>query len=130
MRTHTRPRFIVSSEGRASHQPQVFRASHTNSKILVPIGARTPNLTTAPLALSSCMVGRGRGPISTQPCKTLAQYITGNNRGQLTAYVQPTLLPPVLSIVKWEKTSSMKIDSTKKPFGCSIDSPNLVFLRF
>ena len=44
MRTHTGPRFIVSSEGRESHQPQVFRASHTNSKILVPDGARTPNL--------------------------------------------------------------------------------------
>jgi hypothetical protein len=44
MRTHTGPWFIISSEGRESHQPQVFRASHTNSKILVPDGARTPNL--------------------------------------------------------------------------------------
>jgi hypothetical protein len=44
MRTHTGPRFIVSSEGRESHQPQVVWASHTNSKILVPDGARTPNL--------------------------------------------------------------------------------------
>jgi hypothetical protein len=32
MRIHTGPRFIVSSEGRESHQPQVFRSSHTNSK--------------------------------------------------------------------------------------------------
>jgi hypothetical protein len=44
MRTHTGPRFIVSSEGRESHQPQVIWASLTNSKILVPDGARTPNL--------------------------------------------------------------------------------------
>jgi hypothetical protein len=44
MRTHTGPPFIISSEGRESHQPQVIRASHTNSKILVPDGARTPNL--------------------------------------------------------------------------------------
>jgi hypothetical protein len=44
MRTHTGPRFIVSSKGRESHQPQVFRASHTNSKILVPDGSRTPYL--------------------------------------------------------------------------------------
>jgi hypothetical protein len=43
-RTHTGPRFIVSSEGRESYQPQVIRASHTNSKILVPDGPRTPNL--------------------------------------------------------------------------------------
>jgi hypothetical protein len=43
MRTHTGPRFIVSSEGRESYQPQVIRASHTNSKILVPDGPRTPN---------------------------------------------------------------------------------------
>jgi hypothetical protein len=42
--THTGPRFIVSSEGRESHQPQVIRASHTSSKILVPDGPRTPNL--------------------------------------------------------------------------------------
>jgi hypothetical protein len=40
MRTHTGPRFIVLSEGRESRQPQVFRASHTNSKILVPDGAK------------------------------------------------------------------------------------------
>jgi hypothetical protein len=39
MRTHTGPRFIVSSEGRESHQPQVIRASHTNSKILVIFSA-------------------------------------------------------------------------------------------
>jgi hypothetical protein len=44
MRTHTGPRFIVSSEGRESHQPQEIRVSHTNSKILVPGGARTPDL--------------------------------------------------------------------------------------
>jgi hypothetical protein len=35
MRTHTVPRFTVSSEGRESLQPQVIRASHTNSNILV-----------------------------------------------------------------------------------------------
>jgi hypothetical protein len=60
MRTHTGPRFIVSSEGRESHQPQVLRASHTNSKILVPGPGREPRTfrigvgraTTAPLALS------------------------------------------------------------------------------
>jgi hypothetical protein len=45
MRTHTGPRFIVSSEGRQSHQPQVIRATHANSKILVPDGARSPNPT-------------------------------------------------------------------------------------
>jgi hypothetical protein len=61
MRTHTGPRFIVSSEGRESHQPQVIRASHTNSKILVPEPGREPQTfrigvgraTTAPLALST-----------------------------------------------------------------------------
>jgi hypothetical protein len=42
MRTHTGPRFIVSSEGRESHQSQVIRASHTNSKILVPEPGREP----------------------------------------------------------------------------------------
>jgi hypothetical protein len=53
-----RNRFIVSSEGRESHQPQVIRASHTNSKILVPEArtSRTGNgtATTAPLALFHC----------------------------------------------------------------------------
>jgi hypothetical protein len=46
MRTHTGPRVFVSSERRESHQPRVhvIWASHTNSKILVPDGARTPNL--------------------------------------------------------------------------------------
>jgi hypothetical protein len=43
MRTHTGPRFIISSEGRESHQPQVIWASHTNSKILVPDGPWNPN---------------------------------------------------------------------------------------
>jgi hypothetical protein len=43
MRTHTGPRFIVSSEGRESHQPQVIWASYTNSKIFVPDGPRTPS---------------------------------------------------------------------------------------
>jgi hypothetical protein len=72
MRTHTGPRFIVSSEGRESHQPQVIRASHTNSKILVPEPGREPRTfrigvgraTTAPLALSTfvgsdtqCLIG-------------------------------------------------------------------------
>jgi hypothetical protein len=60
MRTHTGPRFIVSSEGRESHQPQVIRVSHTNSKILVPEPGREPQTfrigvkraTTASLALS------------------------------------------------------------------------------
>jgi hypothetical protein len=36
--------FIISSKRRESHQPQVIQASHTNSKILVPGRARTPNL--------------------------------------------------------------------------------------
>jgi hypothetical protein len=54
IRTHTGPRFIVSSEGRKSHQNW---APHTNSKILVPDGAQTSRIgdrrvTTAPLALS------------------------------------------------------------------------------
>jgi hypothetical protein len=62
MRTHTGPRFIVSSEGRESHQPHVIRASHMNSKILVLEPGREPRTyrigvgraTTAPLALSLC----------------------------------------------------------------------------
>jgi hypothetical protein len=55
--------FNVSSEERESHQPQVVRASHTNSIILVSDWARTPNLlrwtlgdersTIVPLALSN-----------------------------------------------------------------------------
>jgi hypothetical protein len=59
MRTHTGPRFIISSEGYESHQRKVIKASHTNSKILVPDGARTLNLShwrrTTPLALSVCL---------------------------------------------------------------------------
>jgi hypothetical protein len=57
MRTHTGPWFIVSSEGRESHQPQVFRASHTNSKILVPDRARTPNLSHWSLTRYHCATG-------------------------------------------------------------------------
>jgi hypothetical protein len=45
MRTHTGPRFIVSSEGRESHQSKVIGASHMNSKILVLNVVRTPNFT-------------------------------------------------------------------------------------
>jgi hypothetical protein len=52
MRTHTGPRFIVLSEGRESHQPQGIWASHTNSKILVPDGARTLRRTTGSLKLT------------------------------------------------------------------------------
>jgi hypothetical protein len=51
MCTHTGPRFIISFEGCESHQP------HTNSKILVPDGARTPNLSHWRQTRSHCTTG-------------------------------------------------------------------------
>jgi hypothetical protein len=57
MRTHTGPWFIVSSERRESHQPQVIWTSHTNSKILVPDGARTPNLSHWSRTRYHCLTG-------------------------------------------------------------------------
>jgi hypothetical protein len=60
MRTHTGPRFIVSSEGRESHQPQVFGRLIRTRKFLSLTGLepRTFRIgvgraTTAPLALSN-----------------------------------------------------------------------------
>jgi hypothetical protein len=64
MRTHTGPQFIVSSEGRESHQPQVIWASHTNSKILVPDGARTPNLSHWSRTRYHCATGSIKSPSS------------------------------------------------------------------